>query len=675
MNRPHTTNFNFRPSSTLDGKENSRARSTTPQARAVKRSATATSAAAKRRAYGAGNTTQPLSRRVPSTTTRVAQTAKSARLANATASRTTTAASRTTRTIRGSTTTTKPTTTRTRNASSRPVSAPSRRPAWDIKGRLADMEALTSTLQSSVQSNEDMVAILKTQLKEKNNELEQVAETKQTVEKDLSEYEKNLTETKEKLKETEEKLKESENKIEKIEKETKEQKEKAEADARAAASQMVVARDKIATQELKIEQMQIDNSKILLELEQTKELLKKEKELTEQQSKQIEEQKEAVAYLESKVRGDEMMRRKLHNQIQELKGNIRVFCRVRPVLPIDNESDECFSFPPLTTNTLQVSTTQTSAISSKYDTKNKKTFTFDRVFTPNSTQEQVFDEISALVQSSLDGYNTCIFTYGQTGSGKTYTMEGPDIDHAGDAGKGMIPRTVEQIFSTSENLKEAGWHYTMQVMYLEIYNETIFDLLVSNSSSSKTKLDIKQDEKGDPGVPGARVVGVDNPRQIYDLLRIAARNRAVAATLCNARSSRSHSVFQLSLAGRNTITGESATGLLNLIDLAGSERVDKSGSTGDRLKEAVNINKSLSCLGDVIMSLANKDRHVPYRNSKLTHLLSTSLGGQSKTLMFVNVAPTLKNVKESISALRFAQKVNACEIGTARKDKKINLKH
>lgn len=293
-------------------------------------------------------------------------------------------------------------------------------------------------------------------------------------------------------------------------------------------------------------------------------------------------------------------------------------------------------------------------------------FAYDRVFSSSAGQEEVFEEISHLVQSSLDGYNTCIFAYGQTGSGKTYTMEGSSEDSR-DPARGMIPRTVEKIFDSMIALQEQGWSYEMECSYVEIYNEVVRDLLAKQKG--EVKHDIHHDKFGNTQVSNLTIVKVETAAQIYRLLSTAQQNRAVGATLSNDRSSRSHSVFSLRLIGRNSITSDSSQGILNLVDLAGSERLDKSGATGDRLKETQSINKSLSCLGDVIFALANKADHIPYRNSKLTYLLQNSLGGNSKTLMFVNISPQAEDFSETISSLRFATKVNSCDIGTAKKQR------
>jgi kinesin family protein C1 len=280
----------------------------------------------------------------------------------------------------------------------------------------------------------------------------------------------------------------------------------------------------------------------------------------------------------------------------------------------------------------------------------------------------VFIEISQLVQSALDGYKVCIFAYGQTGSGKTYTMMGnPELDDQ----KGMIPRSLEQIFQASQTLNSQGWKYKMQASMLEIYNETIRDLLAANRMAAQdggsSKYTIKHDANGNTHVSDLTVVDVTSISEVSSLLRRAAQSRSVGRTQMNEESSRSHCVFTLRIFGVNEGTDQQVQGVLNLIDLAGSERLNKSGATGDRLKETQAINKSLSCLSDVIFSIAKKEEHVPFRNSKLTYLLQPCLGGDSKTLMFVNLSPEVSSTGESICSLRFAARVNSCEIGIPRR--------
>ncbi|KAL8046444.1 hypothetical protein ABFS82_08G179000 [Erythranthe guttata] len=380
----------------------------------------------------------------------------------------------------------------------------------------------------------------------------------------------------------------------------------------------------------------------------------------EEQQAMIRELKNRLTDADSKILEGEKLRKQLHNTILELKGNIRVFCRVRPLLSDDGVGNDAkvVSFP-----------TSMEMLGRGIDLAQngqKHSFTYDKVFMPDDSQQDVFVEISQLVQSALDGYKVCIFAYGQTGSGKTYTMMGkqgpPDQ-------KGLIPRSLEQVFESRQILEAQGWKYEMQVSMLEIYNETIRDLLAPNRSNfdAGKQYAIKHDSNGNTHVSDLTILDVRSSKEVSYLLERAAQSRSVGKTQMNEQSSRSHFVFTLRILGINESTDQQVQGVLNLIDLAGSERLSKSGSTGDRLKETQAINKSLSSLSDVIFALAKKDEHIPFRNSKLTYLLQPCLGGDSKTLMFVNVSPDPSSVGESLCSLRFAARVNACEIGVPRR--------
>ena len=331
-----------------------------------------------------------------------------------------------------------------------------------------------------------------------------------------------------------------------------------------------------------------------------------------------------AAEANEKLRIEETLRRKLHNQVQELKGNIRVFCRVRPSLDSDISGNAArITFPDGETDSREVEIMGPEEKSSLGTvTRKKNAFAFDRVFTPTSQNVDVFGEISQLVQSALDGYNVCIFCYGQTGAGKTHTMSSQD---------GMIPRAVRQIYDTAQSLEEKGWKYSMEGSFVEVYNENINDLLGKADDLDKKKHEIRHDmQRCKTIITDVNTVNLDSPDRVETILKQAAANRSVAATKSNERSSRSHSVFILKLNGENTVTGEKSEGTLNLVDLAGSERLSSSGATGERLKETQNINKSLSCLGDVIGALGQgkEGGHIPYRNSKV-RLASSLLRSRS----------------------------------------------
>ncbi|KAK4944866.1 kinesin-like nuclear fusion protein [Elasticomyces elasticus] len=397
--------------------------------------------------------------------------------------------------------------------------------------------------------------------------------------------------------------------------------------------------------------------------------------------KRMTEALEKAVECEEKLRKEELLRRKLHNQVQELKGNIRVFCRVRPTNKDDEEETVKFMFPECDEEPkdIEVKGPEETNSLGKITTKTHQ-FSFDRVFDPSSNNAEIFEEISQLIQSALDGYNVCIFAYGQTGSGKTYTMSSDD---------GMIPLALRQIYSTSKELESRGWTYTMKGSFVEVYNEELRDLLGKEGENEKgtKKHEIRHDMATcETTITDVTTLSLDNQEQVEGILSQAMSRRSVAATKANERSSRSHSVFILKLSGHNSITGKTCKGTLNLVDLAGSERLSHSKVEGARLKETQNINKSLSCLGDVIGALgqqqgsggvsgresvngssASAGSHIPYRNSKLTYLLQFSLGGNSKTLMFVMVAPEKKCLSETITSLKFADKVSRTRIGVARR--------
>lgn len=268
----------------------------------------------------------------------------------------------------------------------------------------------------------------------------------------------------------------------------------------------------------------------------------------------------------------------------------------------------------------------------------------------------------------LEGYNGTIFAYGQTGCGKSHTMQGPDIPpdliltNEQMSQRGIIPRSFDHIFEAIS--VTTGVRFLPLVSYLEIYNENIRDLL--NPTTPSSTLILKEQPNEGIVVQNLSSHAVHTAEECEQLLTIGTKNRMVGATLMNAGSSRSHSIFIINVEqittsnGNSCSTEEMATikkGKLNLVDLAGSERQNKTGATGDRLKEATKINLSLSALGNVISALVDgKSKHIPYRDSKLTRLLQDSLGGNTKTLMVACISPADYNYDETLSTLRYASR-------------------
>eukprot|EP00118_Oscarella_pearsei_P007350 m.35601 g.35601 ORF g.35601 m.35601 type:complete len:834 (+) comp32144_c0_seq3:2412-4913(+) len=348
-----------------------------------------------------------------------------------------------------------------------------------------------------------------------------------------------------------------------------------------------------------------------------------------------------VEELRNLYRKECVQRKLLYNQLQELRGNIRVFCRCRPD---HSAGDVAPEFP------------REGEIVAYTSQGVKKGYEFDKVYDPASTQEQIFDDTKPTITSCVDGYNVCILAYGQTGSGKTYTMMGPSDN------PGVNIRSVEELLNIAAGRKQIK--YTLMVSILEVYNETVLDLLESGLGA--TKLQIQATGRG-VSVPGLTEVEVKTLADVREVMRKGDKNRSTAQTAMNSQSSRSHLILSVSVTGIDAVSKAITRGKLMLVDLAGSERISRSEATGQRLVEAAAINKSLTSLGQVFTALRTNALHIPYRNSKLTHLLQPALGGDSKACMFVNISPAQVNIAETISSLQFGQNARQVELGPAQR--------
>lgn len=323
----------------------------------------------------------------------------------------------------------------------------------------------------------------------------------------------------------------------------------------------------------------------------------------------------------------------LLNIIHKLKGNIRVFCRVRPL--ISENENSCIEIY------------QDKIIARNPTMKSSKVWDFDHVFGPERQQKDVFFEVKDLISSSLDGYNVCIFTYGQTGSGKTYTLEGPDED------PGLISQASSEIFYQISS--RMTWDYKVKLSLLEVYNETIKDLL----SEKNEKLKLINNEP--TNLTKVIIKGVE---ELTSFMKYGLSSRAIGSNSLNLHSSRSHLIMTLYIEG--TCSYASVHSKISLIDLAGSERLGKTGSAGETLQEAKYINLSLLTLGTVISAIQQKQSHIPFRNSVLTMLLQDSLIGDARTLMILQISPEEKNYEETVSSLNFAQNARSTSLGLAK---------
>ncbi|CAN9512579.1 unnamed protein product [Ophioblennius macclurei] len=517
-----------------------------------------------------------------------------------------------------------------------------RRQAWDLRGKVSDMEGRLRNYQNKVKSVNQENEMLKGSVAHGDTRRAEMEEELKKLKNRITVYEKEVQE-----------LSEVRSELERVSN-----------DKRGLERELSNLESKFRVMETLRDSQEAELQTLKVKLSVQESTLGRVQEALGASEEQVRLLTDTVAQQGDQLHAGEMERRRLHNTIQELRGNIRVFCRVRPLLA-DGLSDH-IQLAASDNKMITLAKTEESHTGKTAETQKSYNFSFDRVFGPQASQEEVFDEISLLVQSALDGYNVCCFAYGQTGSGKTFTMEGGEADDA----RGCIPRAVQQIFRAADKLAAQGWEFAFTASFVEIYNETLRDLLYTGKASKRPDHEIRKTATNEITVTNLTYRKVSTEDQVLGLIALANQNRATAQTAQNDRSSRSHSVFQLGIEGANSGREVKCKSTLCLVDLAGSERMVKSQSQGERFKEMTAINGSLSNLSIVISALANKDSHIPYRNSKLTYLLQGCLGGNSKTLMFVNVAPEPDSFGETLNSLRFASKVNDTVIGTANANRK-----
>ena len=384
-----------------------------------------------------------------------------------------------------------------------------------------------------------------------------------------------------------------------------------------------------------------------------KEELNKLKELNAGLTEKIKYYNDIIQYQTQLHTDIQVYKNQTNNEYQEAKGNVRVFCRIRPPLPKELTKKQ-INIEYRGDNSLIIKgEKKTSYIGRDGVHQDIEQFQFNRIFKQEDSQEDVFEEVSPLIQSSLDGFNINIFAYGQTGSGKTFTMEG---DLSSPEKYGIVPRAVDKIFKVfEEELNGTGWDMKFFLSVCEIYNKKTRDLL-SEKNVEKTE-ELKDIE-------------IKSLKEWNENFGQIGQRRTVAETKMNMESSRSHLIFKIKIHLHNIKTQEDRFGSLNLIDLAGSERVDKSTVSEERFKESIEINSSLTHLKSVFEAMKSKhDKFIPFHNTPLTDVLKDCLSGDnSKTLMFVNISPLLDSFKESTCSLKFATDVNKCYVTDNNED-------
>uniref|UniRef100_H2YVI1 Kinesin motor domain-containing protein n=1 Tax=Ciona savignyi TaxID=51511 RepID=H2YVI1_CIOSA len=410
---------------------------------------------------------------------------------------------------------------------------------------------------------------------------------------------------------------------------------------------------------------------------------------------QINELQAALEQSQSSHLREKSRRRELHNNLVEIRGNIRVHCRLRPCFSSEAVfPDSISSSSDVSEKDVVVYCNDDELISVDSDLKPSKKFEFERVYDQSTNQREIFDELQPILTSFLDGYNACIVAYGQTGSGKTQTMLGNPQD------PGIVSNAMNELFRLIE--EKPCDSVSLEVSVAEVYNNDIYDLLAEDPKRSKH--DIVTTRGSGREVPTLTQINVSCAEDVETLMRIGLNRRAQISTNVHEHSSRSHLIVTVSatvcqqdtrppssdseqrtprkrpfasspnLTSDDIINPTSPVAMaatyktkLQLVDLAGSECVGMSGVTGPALRESSFINRSLSSLADVLASISERRSHIPYRNSKLTHLLQDSIGGDAKMLIILCVSPTRRFITETMQTLQFGSRARQVQRGPPRK--------
>lgn len=385
-------------------------------------------------------------------------------------------------------------------------------------------------------------------------------------------------------------------------------------------------------------------------------------------TKDLKEFKKEYDEMEKTLHTSEEKQRKLYNKIEEMKGKIRVYARCRPFNHKDPTPHE------QVTHFIDDVSMKVVPLSGRAE----KMYRFNRVFRPDSTQEEVFKDTKDLIRSCLDGYNVCIFAYGQTGTGKTWTITGKEGQ------EGLVPKAIREVYALAAK-RQKMWDTKIEIQMLELYCDKLRDLLRTphikqtytckvHSKSKNGHHDIKPDSHGNMVVTNSVSVSAPTVEECFAIYEEGQAARKVRKTGMNDESSRSHLMFTMHVTSTNKTSGNISIGKLTMVDLAGSEKSKKTGLVDEQAsKEALSINTSLLALGEVINALSESRPFIPYRTNKLTLLLSDSLGGNAKTLMFVCIGPSSYNTDETLNSLNYAERVKKIknEVSKKQESKKV----